>query len=311
MKNGISRRKFFRNAAYAGAAAAFIPYDIFPFSASSIRGDTTAKVIAVKGTDYYKNAMKAVEMLGGIGKFVKRGDRVVILPNSPWKNPGAYTNSDITLAVLKMCREAGAKEVITLIEIDPEYWQRGLLGAKHKSEIAALKTSLSKGKKELPAAKTLKNAEYSVELFDADVYINIPIAKDHIGTRFTGNLKNLMGACPRDTNHRIHLPEGKTGEFYGFIDHLSQCIADLNLVRMPDLSICDVTEVLTNNGPTGPGAIKKAQTVLAGTDALAVDVIGASLLGLDPKDILIFGFAAEHKLGENRVENIQVDKIEL
>lgn len=306
----LSRRDFLRNAAIAGAAALVIPKEIF--STPSFPADNEAvKVIAVKGSDYYKNAMIAVEMLGGIGKFVKRGDRVAILPNSPWKNPGSYTNSDVTLAVIKMCMEAGAKEVITLIEIDPGYWQRGLLGAKHKSEIATLKTSSSKVRKDLSAAKTLKYAEYSAELIDANVYINIPIAKDHLGTRITGNLKNLMGACPQSTNHRIHLPEGKTGDFYGFVDHLSQCIADLNLIRMPNLSVCDVTEVINNNGPSGPGNLLKPRTVLAGTDALAVDVTGSSLIGRDPKEILIFNFAAAHKLGENRPEYIHVDKREL
>jgi uncharacterized protein (DUF362 family) len=308
MKNSLSRREFLRNAALAGAAAAIVPNDIL---ASVSSQNAAVRVVAVKGADYYKNAIAAVDMLGGIGKFVKIGDRVVILANSPWNNPGSYTNSDITLAVLKMCLAAGAKEVITLNMISPEYWKRGVQGANHILEISSLKSSSSKIMKEIPLAKVLKNGEFSAELFDSDVYINIPIAKDHKGTRFSGNLKNLMGACPGTTNRRLHMPEGKTGDFYAFGEHLSQCIADINLVRMPNLSVCDVTEAITTNGPAGPGEIVKPQTVLAGTDALAVDVVGASLIGLNPKEILLFGFAAEHKLGENRMEFIKVDKKEL
>ena len=285
--------------------------DFLSISNPSVQPDNKTKVVSVRGNNYYANTLKAVEMLGGIGKFVKKGDRVVIIPNSPWENPGTYTNPDITLAVMKMCMGSGAAEVISLLGIEDEYWKRGSTGSKHKSEIAALKISSSKKRKELPSSKILKYAEYSAELFDADVYINIPVAKDHMGTRFTGNLKNLMGACPRETNHRIHLPDGKTGNFYGFIDHLSQCIADLNLIRMPDLSISDVTEVIINNGPSGPGNIKKVRTVLAGTDALAVDVVSATLIDRNPEDILIFRFAAEHKLGENRIDNIQIEKVEL
>ncbi len=311
MNKEISRRDFVRNAAIAGTATALIP-SVFAGPSFIKEGSRNTRVVTVKGGDYYKNTVKAVEMLGGIGKFVKKGDRVAIIPNSPWKNPGAYTNPDITLAAMKMCMEAGAKEVTTLIAIEPIYWQRALKQSKHRAEIAALKTTSSKTRKELPASKLLKYAEYSSELFDADVYINIPIAKDHIGTRFTGNLKNLMGACPRETNHRIHLPGGKEqGEFYGFIEHLSQSIADLNLIRMPDLSICDVTEVIMDNGPTGPGTINKIQTVVAGTDAVAVDVVSASLIGRDPSGILMLGFAAEHNLGENNPENIIVEKSEL
>lgn len=307
MKNQLSRRDFLRNAAIAGAAAAIIPKDIFTPPGSVFAPVTVA---AVKGADYYKNTIAAVDMLGGIGKFVRKGDRVVILPNSPWRNPGSYTNPDITLAVLKMCLDSGAKEVIALLGISPEYWQRGVKGDKHKPQIAALKTSSSKIMKEIAGAKIIKRLEFSKELFESDVYINIPIAKDHKGTRFTGNLKNLLGAC--NTNHFIHNPEGKkVGDGYGFPEHLSQCIADLNLVRMPDLSVTDVTQSITTNGPAGPGNIVKPMTVLAGTDALAVDVIGASMIGLDPKEILMFGFAAEHKLGENRLEYIKVDKKEL
>lgn len=308
MKNQLSRRDFLRNAAFAGAAAAIIPGDIFASSGSEYLPVTVA---AVKGADYYKNTVAALDMLGGMGKFVKKGDRVVILPNSPWRNPGSYTNPDITLAVIKMCLDAGAKEVTSLLTVRPEYWQRGLQGDKHKAQIAALKTSSSKVMKEIPGAKILKRGEFSRELFESDVYINIPIAKDHIGTRFSGNLKNLMGACPGSTNEKLHIPEGKTGDGYEFPEHLSQCIADLNLIRMPNLSVTDVTQSITTNGPAGPGNIVKPMTVLAGTDALAVDVIGASLIGLDPKEILIFGFAAEHKLGENRMEYIKVDKKEL
>jgi uncharacterized protein (DUF362 family) len=306
MKKVISRRIFFRNAVVAGAAA-FIPDEVISFAPAAER----ARVVSVKGSDYYAGTMKAVEMLGGIGKFVRRGDRVAVIANSPWNNPGTYTNPDITLALLRMCMSAGASRVTSLLAIDNDYWFRGSRGSKHKSEIAALKISASKKRQELPKSKILKYAEYSAELLDADVYINIPIAKDHLGTRFTGNLKNLMGSTTRDTNHRMHLPDGKTGEFYGFIDHLSQCIADLNTVRMPDLSICDVTEVIINNGPTGPGNIKKVSTVLAGTDALAVDVTGAMLIDRNPADILIFRYASEHKLGEARPDHIDIEKTEV
>jgi len=302
MKKTISRREFLSNAAIAGAATALIPNNLF----SATQSEQPTIVRVAKGGNYYKTAVKAVEMAGGIDKFVKSGDRVAILTNAGFRNPGSYANPDIMLAVIKMCMEAGSKEVILLNEINPSYWNRGLQGEKHKAELAALKTSSTKAMREIPEAKILKYSEFCTELLDADVYINIPIGKHHHVTRFTGNLKNLMGAVHKTTPKRMHFPEGKSGEYIEFLDHLSQCIADINLVRMPDLSICDLTEVLVSNGPDGPGHIGKLQTVLAGTDALAVDVVAASLIGQDPKNILMFGFAAEHKLGENRLEKIKV-----
>jgi uncharacterized protein (DUF362 family) len=298
----LTRREFISNAAIAGVATAIIPDSIFSDQGAS----QIVNVAAAKGSNYYKNTLKAVEKLGGIEKFVKSGDRVALLTNAAFRNPGAYTNPDIMLAVIGMCMKAGSKEIILLNEINPAYWNRGLQGEKHKTEIASLKTSSTKVMREIPAAKILKYSEFTTELFDADVYINVPIAKHHHVTRFTGNLKNLMGACHKSTPKRMHFPEGKTGEYIEFLDRLSQCIADINLVRMPDLSICDLTEVLISNGPDGPGHIGKFQTVLAGTDGLAVDVLAASLIGQDPKEILMFGFAAEHKLGESRLEMIKL-----
>ena len=311
MKKGIPRREFLKTAAITGTAAVIIPNDVFSSAASA---NAPVTVAAVKGVDYYKNTIAAVDMLGGIEKFVKRGDRVSILPNSPWPNPGSYTNSDITLAVLKMCLDAGAKEVIQLLsnfneyQLKEEYWHRGLHGRRMKNEIASVKASSATIIKEIPLAKNLKKAEFSAELFDSDVYINIPIAKDHKGTRFSGTLKNLMGSCTQATCWNCHVPGGEKGDPFGFLGHLSQCIADLNLVRLPDLIVCDVTESIITNGPAGPGEIVRPMTILAGTDAVAVDVTGASLIGLDPKEILMFGFAAEHKLGENRMEYITVNK---
>jgi uncharacterized protein (DUF362 family) len=298
----LTRREFISNTALAGVATAVIPNNIF----SDDDSGPMVTVASAKGSNYYKNTIKAIEKLGGIEKFVKKGDRVAILTNAAFRNPGAYVNPDIMLAVISMCMKAGSKEIIMLNDINPAYWNRGLQGEKHKAEIAALKTSSVKVMKEIPEAKILKYSEFTTELFDADVYINIPIGKHHHVTRFTGNLKNLMGAVHKSTPKRMHFPEGKTGEYIEFLDRLSQCIADINLVRMPDLCVCDLTEVLISNGPDGPGHIAKLQTVLAGTDGLAVDVLAASLIGQDPREILMFGFAAEHKLGESRLNKIKV-----
>ena len=107
-------------------------------------------------------------------------------------------------------------------------------------------------KTELPKGRSLKKADVAKALLDWDVFINIPIAKDHTGLGFTGTMKNMMGLTSSTTNMFFHHGLGKLG-WYGDGDFLAQCIADVNLVRKPDLCNFDGTEVLATNGPRGPG----------------------------------------------------------
>jgi len=130
------------------------------------------------------------------------------------------------------------------------------------------------------------------------------VAKHHNGTIFSGVLKGLMGVSSRDTNRFMHSPDGEYT--YSKEEYLSGCIADLNLIRLPDLSIMDAGICATNNGPRGPGDTTSPERILAGTDALAMDVYASSLIGMDPKEILTFQLAKEHGLGNNDLESIKI-----
>jgi uncharacterized protein (DUF362 family) len=94
----------------------------------------------------------------------------------------------------------------------------------------------------------------------------------------------------------MHSPEGEYT--YDKHEYLAQCIADLNLIRKPDLCVVDAIECGLNNGPAGPGKTAKPGKILAGRDPLAVDVYAAGLLGFAPDDIITFKRAYEHGLGE-------------
>jgi uncharacterized protein (DUF362 family) len=148
--------------------------------------------------------------------------------------------------------------------------------------------------------RSLKEAEISRVLLECDVFINVPIAKHHSGSNFTANLKNVMGACARSTNKFFH----SSGDKF-----LSQCIADVNLIRQPNLCIVDATEFITNNGPAGPGEIKKAQKVVAGTNCVSVDAYCATLLGFKPADLLMIRYASEHGLGEIDLKKLIIKEI--
>jgi uncharacterized protein (DUF362 family) len=101
----------------------------------------------------------------------------------------------------------------------------------------------------------------------------------------------MMGAASNRTNLSFHLP-------FDNVTKLSQRIADLNLIRKPDLCIADATEFISTKGPWGPGDILKPKTVVTGTDPVAMDAYCCRFLGLDAKDIEMIQFAHKHGLGE-------------
>jgi uncharacterized protein (DUF362 family) len=140
------------------------------------------------------------------------------------------------------------------------------------------------------------------------MFINIPIVKDHSGLGFTGTMKNMMGLTSSITNKFFHHGLGKHG-WYDDVDFLAQCIADVNLLRKPDLCIFDGTEVLSTNGPRGPGKIIKPLKVFAGVDRVALDVYGANLLGLRGEEIRTAQLAHAHGLGEIDLARLRVEEV--
>jgi uncharacterized protein (DUF362 family) len=163
----------------------------------------------------------------------------------------------------------------------------------------------------IPNGKFLKEADISKTLLNCDVFINVPIVKNHQGTNFTANLKNMMGACSGSTNRYFHKGSKKSGLFgyYDDVEFLSQCIADVNLVRQPNICIVDATEFVTTNGPYGPGELNKAHKIVAGTNCVSVDSFCSTLLGLVPKDVLMIQRAHEHGLGEIDLKKLTIKEI--
>lgn len=266
-------------------------------------------IVAVKGADAFANTAKAIQALGGIGRFVSKGNRVGLLINAPvyWRLEGSYTHQEISLAVAKLCLEAGAKEVVTLPVLAPKYWDSSPLTEKHASVVKAIKPCADKTvATPIPKGIKLKSGNVRTELLDVDVLINLPIAKQHKGTQFTGNLKNMMGGLDHDTCRKFHLGS----HLYADLETLCQCIADLNTLRRPNLCVVDATVVLASNGPVGPGDLLRAQKVVAGTDPVAVDTYCAGLHKLKPQDLLILTKAAAAGVGRMDIDKLSVKELE-
>jgi uncharacterized protein (DUF362 family) len=290
MEHLITRRKFLKASgrvlAAGGLTDRLVALDL----------SSSPDLVAVEGLNYYESTTRAVEALGGVRKFVSNGARVGLLVNSVFDKPGTFVKPQIALALVAMCYEAGAREIVSLEDVSPSYWRRATLSKEHAEMVRTVRGSRGGVAVDIKGGRRLTSVEVTRDLMDCDVYINVPVFKDHEGTKFTGSLKNLMGATAGSTNRSWH-GGAIVGGYYDDVPYLSECIAEGNLVRTPTLCVGDATEVIVTNGPFGPGKVLSPHVVVAGTDPVAVDAFGAKLLGLDPRKILMLQSASELGMG--------------
>ncbi len=311
----ISRRSFMKKTLVFGAASVCgnsLLSELSGLDWQVAHASQSVDLSVVKGSESFLSTLKAVEQLGGMNRFVSRNSRVGLLVNSPFKNYGAHVKPEIVLAVVKMCYEAGAKEIICLKEAFNGYWERSSLSKEYADQIKSLKAGWEKTvKHHIPGAITLKEPAVMKDLLECDVFINVSITKNHSGTNFSCTLKNMMGASTTKTNLYMHFAGKKGFSWYADLDFMSQCIADLNLVRKPDLCISDSTEFIIDNGPSGPGTLLKPQKVVAGTDGVLVDSYCCSLMNLKPAQIGMIQKAAAHNLGKTDLGNAKILEVQI
>lgn len=316
MARKIGRREFVKESAKIGFSTFVGSSVIFQLIDSSVFafGKEKIDIVVVSGGDYGKSTTRAVELLGGIGKFVPKNSRVAILPNTQSRHPGTYTKPEIVRAVIRMCKEAGAGEVNCLSWLTRKHWEGTGLAQAVEEEGANLKLieredeSLFKTLP-IPKGKALKKAQVMKEFFNNDIFINMPVTKDHAGNKFTGTMKNLMGLNFGKNNRAFHKEGWRTER--GAIEHLDQCIADLNTIIKPNLCVVDATEFITTNGPMGPGELIKPQKIVAGVDRVAIDAYCTTLWGMTPEDILMINKGYEHKLGEIDIKSVKIKEVKI
>ncbi len=315
MKDGITRRRFISTGAAVGATVTLggglFDQMVAPVSAGEAEA---AGLMAVTGPDGFKNTNAAVEGLGGISQFVPKGASVVINANTAFKHRGSIVDPNVLLATLTLVAEAGAGDVWLIKPVKEDYWKHCDRAAEYLGVIDAAKVSEREFKTvKIAKGVALTEAQVDRHLLSADVYINLSIAKNHQGCQFTGALKNTMGACPHDPTCKFFHVGSKpdSDDWYPDLGHLSQCVADLNLVRQPDLCILDAGEILVSNGPFGPGELATPHAVVAGSDIVAVDAFGVRYLGLEPDAVAMIELAENHGLGTTDLAKIGVREVAL
>lgn len=266
-----------------------------------------ADIYTAPGNDPRQSVRKLIDALGGIERFVKTGNSIGFLINSPWKVKGFYTDPDVAIALVEMCKEAGAGQLVCYKPVRDGYWESSRYYEEAKPIIDEIIYGDERTTVAINNGVELKEAEIFSIFQETDVFINIPVAKHHNGTLYSGTLKGLMGVSSGTTNRYMHSPDGEYT--YSKQDYLAQCIADLNLIRQPDLCIVDAIECALENGPRGPGNTTKPNRILASTDVLAVDIYAATLMGFSQDDIPTFMYAGKHKLGKSNLNEITVKEV--
>ena len=282
----LNRRQFFASAALPGLLSA----------AGTLQAATPAMAIA-----HYKApptapdgiaeearrlTRRAVEAVGGMRRFVSKGNVVWVKPNIGWdRRPeqAACTNPDVVAAIVEMCFQAGAKKV-TVSDHPCNSPQRtfprsGIQAAAEKAGAECFFMDDRKFRKmAIKGGKVIKEWEVYTEVVEADLLINVPIVKCHDLSKATLGMKNLLGvtAGPRDRFHQ----------------NIAGTAADLAGFIKPRLVVMDAVRILTANGPVGGNLadVKRKDIVVASVDQVAIDAFGATLLGLKPSDV---GFVAE------------------
>jgi uncharacterized protein (DUF362 family) len=309
----IGRREFFKKSAKIGLSAA-IGYGFVSCSGGeevASSGAESVDIAVATGSDYFASTVKAVEGVGGMSTFVPKDARVAILPNSQSRHPGTFTKSEVIQAVVEMCQKAGAAEVNCLTWLKPENWEASGLDVAVKEAGANLRfiEAEEANFKVVPVQGWKAHQELMImkEFYNSDVFIDMPITKDHAGNKFTGTMKNLMGLNYRPNNRLFHKQDWTTNP--ESIQFLDQCIVDLNKPIKPTLCVVDATEFITTNGPFGPGELIKPQKVIAGVDRVAMDAYCTTLWGLKGEEIHAIRLGFEQGLGEIDLNKVAIKEI--
>ncbi len=300
----MKRRQFIKSAAIAMVGLS-VPSVLDAVFSSSNASDRVDLVIA-RGPSASKITRAAIDAIGGIKRFISRGDIVVLKPNMAWdRRPeqAANTNPDVVAEVVRMCYEAGARKVKVFDRTvnDPRrcYVQSGIADAAKAAGAEVIYVDDRKFKEMDIKGEAIKSWPLYTELFEADKIINIPIAKHHGLAKLTMSMKNWMGVMGGSRRH-IH-------------QRLDESLVDLSMFIKPTLTILDAIRVLTANGPQGGSLddVRRLDTVIVGTDQIAIDSLGATLFGMKGSDLGYVRIADKRGLGTMDISKLRIKRVSL
>jgi len=307
----VSRREFLKVMGALGASALLMgtgcgqPKGEEPAPAAKT---SQAYLAVVRGPEPAEITRRAIAALGGMERFVKPGANVIIKPNIcvayHTYEYAATTNPEVVAELARLCRGAGAKRVRVM---DTPFGGTAeaayeITGIKKAVEAAGgVMEIMSPVKfKEVPFPKGVDIKSWPVyqDILEADLVINVPIAKHHNLTRLALGGKNLLGVVNRANQ---------------FHQNIGQRVADLVSVVRPTLTVVDAVRILVEHGPTGGSLqdVKKTDTIIASHDIVAADAYATTLFDLKAEDIAYIQAAAAMGLGTLDLKSIKIEEIGL
>lgn len=259
-------------------------------------------LVCAKGDDPYAITVKAVDAMGGMERFVKRGSTVVIKPNIGWdRTPeqAANTNPLVVAALIDLCFKAGAKRVnifdITCNDARRCYENSGIQKlAREKGANIYFPDDWNTAKAKFRYASPMEGWPVLRDAIECDTFINVPVLKHHGLTRLTLSMKNLMGVCA-----------GNRGIIH---QNIARKIVDLTDFINPELTVIDAVRFLYKNGPTGGNLsdVKRLDSVIVATDPTLADSYAAKLAGLDPLSLDNIKVAVQRKFGSADLDKADI-----
>jgi uncharacterized protein (DUF362 family) len=251
---------------------------------------------------------KAIESLGGMEAFVKKGQTVVVKPNIGWDaipERAANSNPELIKRIVEKSYEAGASEVYVFDYTCDEWrncYENSLIEPLAKE--AGAKVVPGNFEKyyrpvEIPNGVSLKEAKVHELILDSDVFINVPVLKHHSSADLSIAMKNLMGIIwDRRWWHR---------------NNLHQCIADFTTFCKPDLNVIDAYRVMMKNGPRGVSEkdVVTYKTQIISKDIVAADAAAAKVFGSDPASVGYIKKASDMGVGTMDLDKLNIDRIRL
>jgi uncharacterized protein (DUF362 family) len=285
----MNRRDFIRTAAVTSLALAaqrLLPQDL----------GSRAQVGVVRSTDIEAAVRRAVELVGGIGRYVGRGDVVAVKPNIGFNSPPQYkatTDPLVVRTIVELCFQAGASKVYvfdrTVSNPKLSYVTSGIERAAEQAGAKVLYVADVNSR--LYKQITVRDGVYLKEtlvnkyVLESDAFINLPVAKQHSTSGLTIGMKNMMGITG-DNRSRWHWD-------------IHEAISDINMAVPSDLTVVDATAIMTRRGPTGGSLsyLEDTDTIIASSGVAQADAETAYLFGKKPGDLGYLRLAEEKGLG--------------
>jgi uncharacterized protein (DUF362 family) len=292
----MDRREFLKDIAIGGLLLQIKP------SLMALQEDHPDLAV-IQGDSPAKITKEAVSALGGIDRFISKGDVVLIKPNIGWdRTPqqAACTNPQVVRVLVELSFQAGAKQVKVMDNpCNPArrtYVRSGIADAAKNAGAEVPFPNPHRLKKMALNGQWLKEWEVYTDFAEADKIINVPIAKTHSLSRLTLGMKNWLGAVGGNRNQ---LHQG-----------LDRAMVDLSAFFKPVLTVLDAYRILIRNGPQGGrlSDVKLFNTVVAGVDAVAIDAMGTTFFDIDPNEMQFLHLGKQRGLGEFNLEALKIEK---